>query len=85
LKKYKTISDFGGYSTRAVLGKPMKIGEAAGVYLHIPFCRSRCSYCSSPPTFIKEIAEIDYVSALQEISEFEITESKAKSKSEIRG
>lgn len=45
----------------------------SGVYLHIPFCRSRCSYCDFATDVYKsaEIVE-DYVSALvKEIKSFE--------------
>lgn len=46
---------------------------ASGVYLHIPFCRSRCSYCDFATDVFKsaEIVE-SYVSALvKEIESFE--------------
>jgi oxygen-independent coproporphyrinogen-3 oxidase len=56
------------------------MSEAAGVYLHIPFCRSRCSYCDFATDVYKSAEIVEgYVSALcKEISEFEITESKTQ-------
>jgi len=45
----------------------------AGVYLHIPFCRSRCSYCDFATDVYKNAAIVEsYVSALaQEIENFD--------------
>lgn len=45
----------------------------AGVYLHIPFCRSRCSYCDFATDVYKDSEAVDrYVSALAgEIELFE--------------
>ena len=45
----------------------------AGVYLHIPFCRSRCSYCDFATDIYKDSSAVDrYVSALaREIELFE--------------
>ena len=45
----------------------------AGVYLHIPFCRSRCSYCDFATDVYKNAAIVEsYVDALvREISNFE--------------
>ena len=28
-----------------MLGKPKSAGEKLGIYIHIPFCRSKCDYC----------------------------------------
>ena len=44
----------------------------AGVYLHIPFCRSRCSYCDFATDVYKNAAIVEsYVDALvREISDF---------------
>jgi oxygen-independent coproporphyrinogen III oxidase len=44
----------------------------AGIYLHIPFCRSRCSYCDFATDVFKNEAVVDrYVNALvKEISTF---------------
>lgn len=44
----------------------------AGVYLHIPFCRSRCSYCDFATDVYKDSNAVErYVSALvQEIENF---------------
>jgi oxygen-independent coproporphyrinogen-3 oxidase len=46
---------------------------AAGVYLHIPFCRSRCSYCDFATDVFKSEATVErYVCALvKEIENFE--------------
>lgn len=56
------------------------MSKAAGVYLHIPFCRSRCSYCDFATDVYKNAEIVEgYVSALcREISEFEIAESKTR-------
>ncbi len=45
----------------------------AGVYLHIPFCRSRCSYCDFATDVYKDSNAVErYVSALvKEIDSFE--------------
>ncbi|CAN5408009.1 hypothetical protein BH20ACI1_BH20ACI1_26800 [soil metagenome] len=49
-----------------------------GVYLHIPFCLSRCSYCDFATDIYKSGEAVDrYVSALvKEISKFRIPNSK---------
>src|SRR5205814_1660894 len=37
----------------------------AGIYLHIPFCRSRCSYCDFATDIYRDAAWVDtYVKAL---------------------
>ena len=28
-----------------MLGKQKPAGEKLGIYIHIPFCRSKCDYC----------------------------------------
>ena len=49
------------------------MSEAAGVYLHIPFCRSRCSYCDFATDVYKNAGIVEgYVSALvKEIENFD--------------
>lgn len=46
----------------------------AGIYLHIPFCRSRCSYCDFATDVFKNEKTVErYVDALcREISQFKI-------------
>lgn len=46
--------------------------KAAGVYLHIPFCRSRCSYCDFATDVFKNTETVErYVAALtKEIENF---------------
>jgi len=54
---------------------------AAGVYLHIPFCKSRCSYCDfATDVYRTSDAVEDYVEALcSEISGFAIARENARS------
>lgn len=41
------------------------MNEAAGIYLHIPFCRSRCSYCDFATDVLRDRETVErYVSAL---------------------
>ena len=57
---------------------------SAGIYLHIPFCRSRCSYCDfATDVFRSEAAVERYVSALcREIENYELR--MTNDESEIR-
>ncbi len=50
---------------------------SSGVYLHIPFCRSRCSYCDFATDVYKEAEIVDsYVSALaREIENFPLSKA----------
>jgi len=52
--------------------------KRAGIYIHIPFCRSRCSYCDfATGAYEGQLAE-RYVSALTtEISTFKLTPADA--------
>jgi oxygen-independent coproporphyrinogen III oxidase len=56
--------------------------SAAGLYLHIPFCKSRCSYCDFATDVFKNEAAVErYVNALcQEISDFRFQISNDKSR-----
>ena len=47
----------------------------AGIYIHIPFCRSRCSYCDFATDVFKNEETVEhYVSALvKEIERFELS------------
>lgn len=49
---------------------------AAGIYLHIPFCRSRCSYCDFATDIYRDAAWVErYVTALvREIDRFRTVE-----------
>ena len=55
-----------------------KIMSKAGVYLHIPFCRSRCSYCDFATDVYKSSEAVErYVSALtKEVEDFQPKESQ---------
>ena len=60
----------------------------AGIYIHIPFCRSRCSYCDFATDVYRNSEAVDrYVSALEtEIESFDTKKSKIqnpKSKIEV--
>ncbi|MGI9036792.1 MAG: radical SAM family heme chaperone HemW [Pyrinomonadaceae bacterium] len=52
----------------------------AGIYLHIPFCRSRCSYCDFATDVFRNNETVErYVNALvKEISESKIQNPKSK-------
>ncbi|MEP6946552.1 MAG: radical SAM family heme chaperone HemW [Acidobacteriota bacterium] len=51
----------------------------AGIYIHVPFCRSRCSYCDFATDVYRDSAAVErYVEALcREIGAFETVESEA--------
>lgn len=53
---------------------------SAGIYLHIPFCRSRCSYCDFATDVFKSEAAVErYVSALvKEIENYELRSANPK-------
>ncbi|HEX8071926.1 MAG TPA: radical SAM family heme chaperone HemW [Pyrinomonadaceae bacterium] len=50
--------------------------EQAGVYIHVPFCRARCSYCDFATGTYQEAAAVRYVSAL--VAEIEAFERAAR-------
>ncbi len=58
--------------------------KRAGIYIHIPFCRSRCSYCDfATGAYEGQLAE-RYVSALtKEISTFKLTPAPGALKATI--
>ena len=56
---------------------------SAGIYLHIPFCKSRCSYCDFATDVFKNEETVErYVSAL--IKEIENFESEARALANVR-
>jgi oxygen-independent coproporphyrinogen-3 oxidase len=53
--------------------------ERAGIYIHVPFCRSRCSYCDFATGAYEEALAASYVAALaREIEAFEQDEGSAE-------
>ena len=59
----------------------------AGIYIHIPFCRSRCSYCDFATDVFKNEETVErYVKALKkEIEDFQLNKSKIQNpKSKIQ-
>ena len=60
---------------------------AAGVYLHIPFCKSRCSYCDFATDIYRSSEVVDrYVAALcKEIEAFEHTGGNPSGSEGARG
>src|SRR5687768_10428534 len=53
---------------------------AAGIYIHIPFCKSRCSYCDFATDVYRSSDTVErYVAALSsEIDRFEEPDPKSK-------
>src|ERR1700748_407106 len=50
----------------------------AGIYIHIPFCRARCSYCDfATGTYESALAERYVRAVAREIEEFDIKETRA--------
>lgn len=51
----------------------------AGVYIHIPFCRARCSYCDfATGTYEGALAEAYVRAVAREIEAFELSEARAE-------
>ncbi len=60
--------------------------KRAGIYIHIPFCRSRCSYCDFATGAYEGQLAARYVSALtEEISNFKLTPTSAALEATIGG
>ncbi|MEA1923993.1 MAG: radical SAM family heme chaperone HemW [Pseudomonadota bacterium] len=43
----------------------ISLQPAGHLYIHIPFCRSRCSYCSFPSVAVETVPEKAYLAALE--------------------
>jgi oxygen-independent coproporphyrinogen-3 oxidase len=67
-----------GNRTAGVLSSPVEVKRSScGIYIHIPFCKSRCSYCDfATGIYQTEIAE-RYVEAL--LRDIEITRQRQPS------
>src|SRR5947199_8938480 len=51
----------------------------AGVYIHIPFCRARCSYCDfATGTYEGALAERYVRAVAREVEAFDLAESRAE-------
>src|SRR5215813_12780448 len=51
--------------TVEALGRPARVGQPLGLYIHIPFCRKRCKFCYFKVYTDKNASEIEvYLNAL---------------------
>ncbi len=56
----------------------------AGIYIHIPFCRSRCSYCDfATGTFERALAERYVCALVEEIAGFKLPEASSPEVTEV--
>lgn len=46
------------------MGFKREIGNTLGIYVHIPFCKSKCPYCDFNSSALKPIHENDYIRSL---------------------
>ncbi len=51
--------------TEIQAGKTMKVGQPPGLYVHIPFCLSRCGYCAFTSSIYDENRADAYIEALR--------------------
>ena len=58
----------------------LKLTNVAGIYIHIPFCRSRCTYCDFYSTTLPPVWQVPYVRAV--CREMELRESEFSEYSE---
>src|SRR3712207_1391198 len=61
---------------RAIIRRTVEQMNRPGIYIHIPFCRSRCSYCDFATGAYEGALAEEYVRALaREIESFELADS----------
>ena len=51
--------------TKIQTGKTMKVDQAPGLYVHIPFCLSRCGYCAFTSTVYDKDRADAYIEAIR--------------------
>lgn len=59
-------------------GREVAPDEVAGLYIHIPFCRSRCIYCDFYSTTLPQAWQVPYVEALGREMEIRANEEAGK-------